>query len=200
MTTERNPENTRNRILVAAIKDMHLNGFQGFRIDNVLKATGLKKGALYHHFVSKQALGYAVLEELIQNHIIKQSIKPLENFDNPIEGIMSMFTAVGNEWSDEYFQLGCPLFNLSQEMTPIDEGFRALIKDFFTYWEDEYTKALKLGQEKGFIKKELNLEEVSLFIITAIEGAYGQAKIHQDKQAFFSCGNQLQRYLNTLAV
>jgi len=199
MATERNPENTRLRILKAAFKDLHRNGFQGLRIDNVLKETGLKKGALYHHFVSKQALGYAVLEELIQNFIVEQSITPLANFDNPLEGIMSTFTSVGTEWSDEFFHLGCPLFNLSQEMTPIDEGFRTRIKAFFTYWEDEYKKALKSGQDKGFIKKDLNLEEVARFIITSIEGAIGQAKIHQDRKAFFSCGNQLERYLGTLA-
>lgn len=199
MKTERNPENTRKRILVAAFKDMHRNGFQGLRIDNVLNETGLKKGALYHHFKSKQALAYAVLEELIQNYITEISIKPIEKFDNPIEGFMFVFTTVGKEWSDEFFQLGCPLFNLSQEMTPIDEGFKKKIKDFFCFWENEYKQALQKGQEKGFIKKDINLDEVARFIITAIEGAICQAKIHQDKEAFLSCGNQLERYLQTLA-
>lgn len=133
MTTQRNPENTRMRILVAAFNDMHRNGFQGLRIDNVLKETGLKKGALYHHFASKQALGYAVLEELIQDYISEKSIKPIKQFDNPIEGIMAAFKTVGLEWSEEYFHLGCPLFNLSQEMTPIDEGFKTRIQDFFAF-------------------------------------------------------------------
>ena len=200
MTTTRNPENTRLRILKAAFDEMHRNGYQGFRIDAVLKQTGLKKGALYHHFNSKQALGYAVLEELIQNHIIEQSIKPLENYDNPIEGVMSTFTSVGETWEDDFFKLGCPLNNLAQEMTPIDDGFRKVIKHFFNYWEDEYVKAFERGQQNGFIKTDLNLKEVSRFIVTAVEGAFGQAKIHQSREAFLNCGNQLQRYLNTLAA
>ena len=199
MTTQRNPENTRMRILKAAFKDMHHKGYQGLRIDAVLKETGLKKGALYHHFASKKALAYAVLEELIQNHIIEQSIKPLEKFDNPIEGIMSTFKKVGETWSDEFFNFGCPLNNLAQEMTPIDEGFRTVIKDFFSYWEEQYALAFKRGQDKGFIKKDINLEETSRFIITAIEGAFGQAKIHQSRQAFINSGNQLERYLGTLS-
>jgi len=200
MTTVRNPENTRMRILVAAFKDMHRNGFQGLRIDNVLKETGLKKGALYHHFKSKQALGYAVLEELIQNRIIEQSITPLANYDNPIEGIMASFNEVGTTWTDEFFSLGCPLYNLAQEMTAIDDGFKKMIKDFFSYWEDEYAKALKLGQDKGFINKGIDLEATAKFIVSSIEGAIGQAKIHQGREAFLNCGKQLERYLSTIAA
>ena len=33
------------------------------RLDDVVAATGLTKGALYHHFPNKQALGYAVVDE-----------------------------------------------------------------------------------------------------------------------------------------
>ena len=69
MTTQRNPENTR-----------------------------LKKGALYHHFSGKQALGYAVLEELIQKHITELWIDPLKNFSNPLEGVHTLL----NNWGQVF--------------------------------------------------------------------------------------------------
>jgi AcrR family transcriptional regulator len=38
---------------------------QGASLDTILAATGVTKGALYCHFSSKEALGYAIVEEVI---------------------------------------------------------------------------------------------------------------------------------------
>ncbi|NOQ36305.1 MAG: TetR family transcriptional regulator [Methylococcaceae bacterium] len=198
MATLRNPENTRLRILNAAFEEIHKHGFQGMRIDAVLKKTNLKKGALYHHFPSKQALGYAVFEEIIEKTIIELWINPLKNYDNPIEGFKAVFIEAGQSWDDEFFKQGCPLNNLSQEMTPIDEGFRQRIQAFFNLWRDAIANELSRGQQQGLIKKEIDVTEVARFIITASEGAHAQAKIAQNKQEYFSCGKQLAIYLDTL--
>jgi TetR/AcrR family transcriptional repressor of nem operon len=200
MSTERKAEKTRTRILKATFNEMHRHGFQGFRIDAVLNATGLKKGALYYYFPSKQALGLAVLEELIQTRITDLWIIPLAEHEDPIAGIKSTFIDVGETWGDNFFSLGCPLNNLSQEMSPIDESFRQSIEAFFSTWQQALVQALRTGQEKGFVKKDINLDDSARFIITVIEGAFSQAKISQNKDEFFKCGQQLNRYLDTLAV
>jgi AcrR family transcriptional regulator len=55
----RDPERTRERLLQAAFREIHRSGFQSASIDTILAATNVTKGALYHHFESKEALGYA---------------------------------------------------------------------------------------------------------------------------------------------
>ncbi len=200
MNTERNPENTRLKILKAAFHEIHKHGYQGMRIDQVLKNTGLKKGALYHHFASKQTLGYAVLEELIQKRIIELWIEPLKHFANPLEGIYSLFESVGHSWDDDFFKLGCPLNNLAQEMSPIDEGFRQRIRNFFQFWQAGISDALIKGQQQGFVSPVINTDESALFILSSLEGAIGMAKNHQSKEVFFLCGKQLHHYLSTLTA
>lgn len=200
MTTERNPENTRLKILKASFQEMHKHGYQGMRIDQVLKLTGLKKGALYHHFSGKQALGYAVLEELIQSRIAEWWVDSLISFPDPLEGIYSLFTEVGNTWSDDFFILGCPLNNLAQEMSPIDEGFRERIEKFFQYWKEGIAQALRTGQRQGVVSNTINVDDSALFILSAIEGALGMTKNHQNKEVYFSCGRELKRYMDTLKV
>lgn len=116
------------------------------RVDNVLKSSNLKKGALYHHFPGKKALGYAVLEECIQKRITELWIEPLQNFTDPLDGIYALYTELDNAWTDEFFSLGCPLNNLAQEMSPIDDGFRIRIENFFSHWKLAISKALKQGQ------------------------------------------------------
>ena len=46
-------EATRERLLQAAKKLVMSKGFAGMSIDDVLKETGLTKGAFFHHFKSK---------------------------------------------------------------------------------------------------------------------------------------------------
>ena len=198
MTTERNPKNTRLRILKAAFQEIHRHGYQGMRVDQVLKITGLKKGALYHHFSSKQALGYAVFEELIQIRITELSIAPLKNFTDPLDGIHTLFENLGNVWDDEFFTLGCPLNNLAQEMSPIDEGFRERIEKFFQYWQKSIAEALKNGQKQGIVDASINTDDCALFILSAIEGALGMTKNYQNKEVYYSCSSELKRYLDTL--
>ncbi len=198
MKTERNPENTRNRIMQAAFQEMHKHGYQGMRIDQVLKNTGLKKGALYHHFSSKQALGYAVLEERIQKRITELWITPLTTYDDPLVGIHSLFAKLDKEWSDAFFNLGCPLNNLAQEMSPIDEGFRKRVETFFKFWKTEISQALERGQQQGIVDKSINIDDCAIFILAAIEGALGMVKNHQSKAVYYSCSKELERYLNIL--
>ncbi|NOR71103.1 MAG: TetR family transcriptional regulator [Methylomarinum sp.] len=198
MKTERNPENTRNKIIQAAFQEMHKHGYQGMRVDQVLKNTDLKKGAMYHHFPSKQALGYAVLEERIQKRITELWITPLETYDDPLLGIHSLFKKLDKEWSDDFFNLGCPLNNLAQEMSPIDEGFRERIENFFMCWKTAISAALKRGQQQGIVDKSINIDDCSIFILAAIEGTLGMVKNHQNKAVYYSCSKELERYLNIL--
>ncbi len=198
MTTERNPENTRMKLLGATFQELHKHGFQGMRIDRVLKNTNLKKGALYHHFSGKQALGYAVLEELIKKHIVELWIEPLKSLDNPLEEIPTLFDELDKVWSHEFFTLGCPLNNLAQEMSPIDTGFRERINAIFQEWKLAISEALKTGQKQNIVDPAINTDDCANFILAAIEGALGMTKNNQNKEAYYSCSRELKRYMNTL--
>ena len=198
MSTERNPETTRDKILSATFQEIHKHGYQGMRVDQVLKKTGFKKGALYHHFASKQVLGYAVLEELIQTRMIELWIKPLESCADPLACIHDLFTNIDKVWSDDFFYQGCPLNNLAQEMSPIDEGFRERIEKFFQYWQDTMSASLKKGQQQQIVDTEINTDDSALFIIATQEGALGMTKNFQSKEVYYRCARELKRYLNTL--
>jgi len=60
----RDAARTRERLLRAAFQEMYLSGFRSADLNAILAAAGVTKGALYHHFDSKEALGYAVVAEV----------------------------------------------------------------------------------------------------------------------------------------
>ena len=61
----RDPERTRGRLLQAAFQEMHRSGFRNADLDVILARAGVTKGALYYHFNNKEALGYAVVDEIV---------------------------------------------------------------------------------------------------------------------------------------
>ncbi|WP_164144447.1 TetR/AcrR family transcriptional regulator, partial [Serratia marcescens] len=51
----RDPARTRTALLGAAFDEMHRSGFRGADVETILDNVGVTKGALYHHFDSKEA-------------------------------------------------------------------------------------------------------------------------------------------------
>ena len=53
---------TRDRLLDAAVALVRQKGFAATSIDDLCRAAGVTKGAFFHHFASKEALGIAVAD------------------------------------------------------------------------------------------------------------------------------------------
>lgn len=199
-TTARNPDLTRQRLLDAAFAEIYLRGFQGMRVDDVLKRTGLRKGAFYHHFTSKHALGCAVVDEVINGEMGQRWIQALGDTDDPVPAIERVMDAIieaetGQE-GDVF--LGCPLNNLAMEMSAQDAEFRQRIESLFNQWIDLISQALVRGQSAGNIRKDVDPKEAGMFLVASFEGCVGLAKASQDLEIFRTCRKQISHYLNML--
>lgn len=56
---------TRDRLVAVARAQFGANGYDATSIDGVLAAAGVARGALYHHFATKEALFDAVLDQVM---------------------------------------------------------------------------------------------------------------------------------------
>jgi AcrR family transcriptional regulator len=198
MTTVRNPDQTRARLLDAAFQEIYQHGFQGMRVDDVLTRTGLKKGAFYHHFASKQELGYAVLDDVIRGFLGKRWLEGMQQGDDPIDALEAVIDEMAaSAPADEPFR-GCALNNLAQEMAPLDAGFQQRINEVFNIWIGAIADALSRGQKNGTIMDTVDPQITATFIVGAIEGCVGLTKASQQRQTFHACREQLSQYLKTL--
>ena len=196
---ERNPDQTRSRILEAAFMEMYRNGFQGMRLDEVLKSTDLTKGALYHHFPSKKALGYAVVDEVIIPTMEAVWLQPLKSASDPLAGLVAVIEQMPDSKPfPEMIEYGCPLNNLAQEMSPLDEGFRQRLDYAFCVWHDVTQKTLKRAQLQGAIRDDVNCDETATFIMTALEGCIGIAKNAQNIKQLHVCNRELIQFIESL--
>lgn len=59
-------EETRARILEAAVKQFSVNGYNTASVDHICAQAGVSKGAFYHHFKTKQDVFLALLDGWLQ--------------------------------------------------------------------------------------------------------------------------------------
>jgi len=176
----RNPERTRQRLLQAAFREVYRYGFQSAGIDTILAATNVTKGALYYHFESKESLGYAIVEEIVAKLPRDRWLLPLERSEDrdPIDALIGIVRAIPHRPRD--VKEGCPLVNLAQEMSQLDEQFRKRLERIFQAWQEGITMALRRGQSQGTVRRDLVPEETASFLIAMVEGYEVLAKNAQD--------------------
>jgi len=189
---------TRGKILHAAYREIHSNGFQSASLNNILARTGVTKGALYHHFPNKTELGYAVVDEVISRRIYLSFIAPLEDFDDPIEGFIQLIQGAGEAFSLTDIELGCPLSVLAQEMAPIDEGFRLRLMAIYEQWHRSITDVLQRAQRDGLIIESIDPKSMAVTIAAIMEGSLSAAKVAQDLGKLHQCGCGLTQLLNLM--
>lgn len=192
------PDVTREKILDAAFHEIYRYGFQSASLANILERTGLTKGALYHHFPDKQALGLAVVDEVIRGRLEGMVFQPLRDSREPLATLLAILQAKRD--STEMVELGCPLNNLMQEMSPLDETFRSRLNAVMTAWHDTIADALKRGQRQGQVRKDIDADATALFIVSAWEGCIGIAKNMQLERTYRTCVDQMAAYVRTLAA
>lgn len=197
-TKTRDLERTRREILDAAFMEVFSKGFQGVSIDDIVKKTSLTKGAFYHQFPTKLDFGYALVDEVIKPMIIDRWIKPLENFENPLDGILAQMKTLIGDSPPEHLKLGCPLNNLVQEMAPIDAEFKKRLQAALNLWIDEMNKHLKRAKKLGYLKSDVNTLQISRFIVMAHEGFYGMLKGLDDPKIFSALYDSMERYFDTI--
>jgi AcrR family transcriptional regulator len=81
-------EETRARILEAAVKQFSVHGYNQASVDNICEQAGVSKGAFYHHFQTKQDVFLALLDGWLQT--FDQAIEASK--DRPVPETFQMMT------------------------------------------------------------------------------------------------------------
>jgi len=190
---------TRKILLVAAAREIHVHGFQAASLSRILAETGVTKGALYHHFSSKQILGYAVVDECYAPALREHWIDPLADAGcDAVQILIEIIRGTAHGLTREDVLLGCPVNNLAQEMSPVDEDFRLRIETLFNEWRMATGAALRRAQQHGAIAPGIDVQASAAFIVASLEGCIGMAKNGQSKETLLMCGEGLISYLQSL--
>src|SRR5579862_836883 len=86
-TQSERADQTRSRILDAAVREFSENGLAGARTEQIAEIAGVNKALLYYYFKSKEALYRAALESVAQR-VLNSSLAALLPDRSPGEQIL----------------------------------------------------------------------------------------------------------------
>lgn len=179
-------EETRKLIIESAFVLIYQNGFQGVGVREIAQKANLTIGAFFYHFPTKNHVGYAIIDEFLSKGILDRWILPLQNYDDPVEGIILTFKKTFEEWPDEFVSRGCPLNNLGQEMSAIDPEFQKKAKDLLSQWIQNTKTHLDIAKKKKILRAKTDTMKLAEFIVTFQEATFAMGKVMNDRKVYDS--------------
>ena len=157
-------EETRARILEAAVKQFSVNGYNKASVDSICEQAGVSKGAFYHHFKTKQDVFLALLDGWLQT--FDQAIEASK--DQPVPEIFQQMT--------EYFPY---IFQSASDNLPMFLEFMLQASRDETIWQasiapyrryhKHFASLIKRGVAEGsFVDVDPNL--AARLIVSAAMG------------------------------
>jgi TetR/AcrR family transcriptional repressor of nem operon len=193
----RDGRSTREAILEAANRLIHVHGYNHTSLDDVLRESGVGKGNFYYHFKSKEDLGYAILDQIIASFLAR-TLEPC--FSDPARGALAQIRCFLDRVLETQRESncvgGCPLGNLAAELSDVHEGFRARLASVFAAWRERLTLALRAEQLRGAVDAACRPEAVADFLVASLEGAILLTKLTKDITVMEQCVAEMKRYLS----
>ena len=190
-------KDTRTRILEAASRLFHEQGFAATGVATILREAGVNSGSLYHFFPSKEALLQGVLEWYLER-LYPEIMQPVE-LDEP-EPLARIFKLLG--WYRSYLvahdcQLGCPVGNLALEVSDTHPDLKQLLHRNFCNWTGVLERWL---EEAGAqLPGDCDRRAMARFVLTVMEGGVMQSRVAGSPEPFDESVAQLEKYFASLA-
>jgi len=173
-------ETTRNKLIDATFEEIYSHGYQGAALTDILAKAGVHKGSMYHCFENKKEMALAAISEKIAERFGTR-YRAIVELQGPY---LQHFFDVLRDESLRDFNRGCPLANLVQEMSNLDEDFDRVLKGIYAKFRDVlkliFDRAVKAGE-----LKVCDTDKLALFSIVVIEGAILSAKASGNSKDYF---------------
>ncbi|HOO70726.1 MAG TPA: TetR family transcriptional regulator C-terminal domain-containing protein [Spirochaetota bacterium] len=190
-----NNSDTKQIILEAGAKIIHLKGYNHAGLQEILKEAGVPKGSFYFHYASKEALGLQIidyytvtLDALFSKCLQNESLPPLKRLEQ-------LFNIFESGFSRKDFTLGCPIGNLALEMSDLNENFRKKLDSAIRLLTSHVKKCLEDARKDGSLSESINTDDAALFIFYSIEGAIMHLKTVKSTAPLATCKKCIMDYL-----
>ncbi len=184
---------TRDKILKCTRKLLITRGFYNTSINDIIKATGVKKGNLYYHFASKEDLGIAVLQDAKDEFF--GLLEAAFSGSTPLEKVNNFLEAILSEQRKRHFVGGCLFGNTALEMSDTNSEFARIINKLFIRWSNILEGHLGEAVERGELITRFAPHQLAKLIIAAIEGGIMMSRVSKDEKDLVDCIESLKGLL-----
>ena len=187
---------TRERLLEAAIGLSLEKGFADTTVAEVCERAEVTKGAFFHYFIDKEAMGKAVLEQWITNGNVNYGSAPFWELTDPLERLYGYidFTAALTRTGP----CGCLVGIYSQELWQSQPELRADCEAAFTAWAGGLAQLFDEAKARQAPKASFDPRGLAYHFIAVFEGGLILARAYKRPQIVGEQLEHFKRYVKTL--
>ena len=191
MPRKKQPEQTRQAILDAAGECFGTQGYAATGIGAIVEASGLTKGALFHHFSDKRELAAAWVRDSLQPRVHEDWVEPLSGISSLPELSSFWGRACGALTDGDSCTAAVAM---AAELAGRDELLTAAVEAVFQAWREGLEAMLKRGQDEGWIHPSIQAGTEAGILISMVAGFSVMQRCHGEKGLAAS----LTAYVETL--
>jgi TetR/AcrR family transcriptional repressor of nem operon len=162
-------EQTRERLLYEATRLFARKGYFGTSIADLAAAAEITKGAIYHHFESKEAVFFAVIENIRRTWESTVARRVVDSMDS-ITALSALFegqTLLFKE--NENF---CMALNaMMMEMEGVNPDFHAALQRIYSEFSEFIAGTIARGQQEQRVRSDLDPRIFALALVGTLRGA-----------------------------
>ena len=189
MSSRRADSTTRERLLEAAIGLSLEKGFADTTVADVCERAELTKGAFFHYFSDKEAMGKAVLEQWISNGNATYGAARFWEEADPLERVYGYI-----DFTAELIRTGpcgCLVGIYSQELWQSQPMLRADCAAAFTAWADGLEHLFAEAKARHAPKASFDPRSLAYHLIAVFEGGLILARANDRPEL---AGEQLEHF------
>ena len=189
---------TRDRLLRAGQELFYEKGYGATGLAELLHRADANSGSFYHFFDSKEALLNAVLERYV-DLLEPELLAPIyEKVTDPVERVFALLAQYRDAILATKFGYACPIGRIAFEVEPEMARVHERIARNFTAWSNAVERNLEEARER--FPHGYDLQRLSVFILTVMEGAVMQARAHKSIEPFDASVEMLREHFAMLAL
>jgi TetR/AcrR family transcriptional repressor of nem operon len=193
----------REKILDATLKLVRAKGFSGTSVDDLCAAAGVTKGAFFHHFASKEALGIAAAEHwsAITSRLFAEA--PYRQVAEPLERLLAYIQFRRDILRGELAEFTCLVGTMVQEAyaehPAIGSACNASISAHAATLEPDIAAAMRArGWEPDGSTTGWSASSLALHTQAVLQGAFILAKATGGPAIAEDSVDHLSRYVRML--
>lgn len=187
----------RARLIEAARSLVRHRGFAATSVDDLCAAAGVTKGAFFHHFASKEALGVALVDDWTTTTGAMFAAHPYNTLTDPLDRVLGYIDLRREILGQPVPEFSCVAGTTVQEAhetsAPIREAAGRSILSGFEHVRPHLAEALAAHPVPG-----VTAESLAQQFQVAVQGGIILAKALNDAAPARAAFDHLERYLRLL--
>ena len=186
------------RLLEAARDVIRRQGFAGTTVDDLCRTAEVTKGAFFHHFATKEALGIAAAEFWADTTGTLFEGAPYHAHDDPLDRVLAYIEFRRSLIGGDVFEWTCLVGTMAQEVYEASPAIRDACADSILGHAGTLEPDIQAAIDSHGLSADWSAASLARHTQAVLQGAFILAKATNDPSVALESVDHLRRYVELL--